>query len=220
MSPSSCDPRRTAQITLQSFLQPGAPPEVAKAPVIIPEYVRKRMATDSYGHPEWGWMWKHTVSDTAAPSSPRATLQRCGSSSSEKLSGDGSSQCSSGGKRSRGRPVTPRKDQRSVFGNGVATPIKSNRKQPGVAGRRREIPAWEGKRIAEHLRSERVHFPNDIDYWRAMVIHYKPLPKESLQNVVRKEDMYARRLKDNNKGNAGGNKPRSGANSIMKLLSW
>ena len=162
MSPSSCDPRRTAQITLQSFLQPGAPPEVAKAPLIIPEYVRKRMASDSCGHPEWGWMWKHMVSDTAAPSSPRPTLQRCASSSSEKPSGDGSSvdlngsprsrhsKCS-GGKRSGGRPLTtPRKDQRSVFGNGAPTPIKSNRKQPGVAGRRREIPAWEGKRIAEH----------------------------------------------------------------------
>ena len=172
MTPSSWlvdGPHRTAQITLTSFLQPGAPPEAAKAPIIIPDYVRKRMATDSYGHPEWawgphGWMWKQTVSDTAAPSTPSATLQRCGSSSSEKLSGDGSSQCSSGGKRSRGRPLTPRKDQRRVFGNGVATPIKSNMKQPGVAGRRREIPAWEGKKIAEHLRDERIHFPNDTDY--------------------------------------------------------
>jgi hypothetical protein len=103
-----------------------------------------------------------------------------------------------------------------VFGNGVSTPIKSNKKQPGVAGRRREIPAREGKRIAENLRSQRVHFPNDIDYWRAMMIHYRPLTKESLQNVVRKEDMYARRLKDNYKGNAGGNLSRSGANSVIK----
>ena len=91
MSPSSCDPRRTAQITLQNVLQPGAPPEAAKAPVIIPDYVRKRMATDSYGHPEWewgprGWMWKQMVSAAAAPSTPSATLQRCGSSSSQKSS--------------------------------------------------------------------------------------------------------------------------------------
>ena len=109
----------------------------------------------------------------------------------------------------------PRKDQRSVFGNGVPTPIKSNRKQPGVAGRRREIPAWEGKRIAEHLRAERVHFPNDTDYWRAMMIHYRPLTKESHQNVVRKEDMYAQRLKDNKKGNAGGIMS-WGTNSVKK----
>ena len=95
MTPSSWlvdGPRRTAQITLTSFLQPGAPPEAAKAPVIILDYVRKRMATNSYGHPEWawgphGWAWKQTVSDTAAPSTPSATLQRCGSSSSENSVG-------------------------------------------------------------------------------------------------------------------------------------
>ena len=143
----------------QSFLHPATTPQIATAPIVIPEYVRKHLAEDD-DSPE-------TASTMSLSPSP---LQRQSSGSSESFGG-------SGHKSKGGRPQTPKKHLRSVFGTGVKTPIKSHRKQPGVAGRRREIQAWEGNTIAEHLKAERVHFPNDRDFWRAMMVHYKPLTK-------------------------------------------
>ena len=174
-----------AQSTLQSVLHPGTTPQIATAPIVIPEYVRKHLAENDD--------WPETASTMSLSPSP---LQRQSSGSSESLGG-------SSHKSKGARPHTPKKHLRSVFGTGVKTPIKSNRKQPGVASRRREIQAWEGKRIAEHLKAERVHFPNDRDFWRAMMVHYKPLTKEALQNIVRKEELFAQRMSERMLGTSG-----------------
>ena len=98
------------------------------------------------------------------------------------------------GGRLGGRPRLPWWDLRGKHPSHYA--IRSNRYQLGTQRRRRDVAAWEGRKICLHLKSKMQHDANPRECWWAMRFVDRPLSKEALQGIMRKEALFNKRIQE------------------------
>ena len=82
----------------------------------------------------------------------------------------------------------PLEDRRGSFNRRDA----SNRRYPGQAPKRFDIPAFEAIQIIDYLKHQREHggYEDACAYWKAMCRRYDTWTRQRLQGLLDKEDFY------------------------------
>ena len=98
-----------------------------------------------------------------------------------------------------GRPNTPSWDLRGVRGGDM-----SNNRYPGQEPRRSDVQPWQGLSICQFLKAQRDHYAHEKEYWRAMCARYRPMTREVLKGILRKEKLFQKKVDKLQQGSQGG----------------
>ena len=85
-----------------------------------------------------------------------------------------------------GRPVVLMQDKRGIYG----MEDLSNRLYPGQKRRREDQDPGEGLQMIQFMRSKRIEYACEADFWRAMVRRYRPKTKHILEAMLEKEEVF------------------------------
>ena len=91
-----------------------------------------------------------------------------------------------------GRPRHAAVEDLRGIANGVD---RSNRLYPGQDRRRHDVDAVEALRICEFLQQQVPRYSSEDDYWRAMVLRFRPRSKVQLQSLLSRKHVFEARVR-------------------------
>ena len=93
---------------------------------------------------------------------------------------------------------------------------RSNRLYPGQDRRRNDIDVVEALKICEFLQAQVPRFASEDQYWRAMVMRFRPRSKVQLQSLLSRKHVFEQRVRDLKLGGKRGSSGRmKGSSEVL-----